>query len=134
MKEILTIQVRIKEIFEVKGHKAETAMLLFDGDCDCENFKGKILPGGVDTQKEACLQKRILSARYILEGMDSAGKSCRIFIENNGIAGENGRIEATTPQIITDSRCLGWMEQEELTGTITPAKDGVTIHIFSKER
>lgn len=132
MKEILTIQVRITETFEVKGKTGEAMMICFDGSCDCENFKGKILPGGVDTQKEWYPQARTLSARYILEGTDREGKACRIFIENNGTANETGMVGQTTPRIFTDSECLSWMETAELTGTITSWEQGVMIHIFTE--
>ena len=109
MQEILTIQVNITETFAVKGKTAEVAVVTFDGYCDCENFKGKILPGGVDCQKECYPQARRLSARYILEGT----------------------VETTIPEIITDSTCLSWMERARLFGTITPRETGITIHIFS---
>ena len=133
MREILTIQVRTTEFLEVKGSKAEALMILFDGTCDCENFKEKILPGGVDTQKEFYPESRKLSARYMLEGMDKEGKACHIFIENNGTANKNGMVEETKPRIITDSACLSWMETADLSGTITPWDKGVMIHIFAKE-
>ena len=74
MQEILTIQVRTTEFLEVKGSRAEALMITFDGTCDCENFKGKIFPGGVDTQKEFYPKPRTLSARYMLEGVDREGK------------------------------------------------------------
>jgi len=60
MQEILTIQVRTTEFLEVKGSRAEALMITFDGTCDCENFKGKIFPGGVDTQKEFYPKPRTL--------------------------------------------------------------------------
>lgn len=131
MQEILTIQVNIAETFAVKGKTAEVAVVTFDGYCDCENFKGKILPGGVDCQKECYPQARRLSARYILEGTDKEEKACRIFIENKGEVNKNGMVETTIPEIITDSTCLSWMEQARLFGTITPREAGITIHIFS---
>jgi hypothetical protein len=59
-------------------------MILFHGDADCDNFHGKVLPGGVDTQVQYQGEKRSLSARYILEGTDIDGCSCRIFVENEG--------------------------------------------------
>lgn len=133
MKEVLTIQVSICQMIGVKGKTAEALMILFDGTCDCENFKGKILPGGVDTQKEFYPESRTLSARYMLEGMDKEGKTCHIFIENNGTANKNGMVEETKPRIITDSACLSWMETADLSGTITPWDKGVMIHIFAKE-
>ena len=70
MKEVLTIQVSTWQMIGVKGKTAEAGMILFDGFCDCENFKGRILPGGVDTQKSFYPEARSLSARYILEGTD----------------------------------------------------------------
>ena len=73
----------------------------------------------------------VLSARYILEGVDRDGKDCRIFIENNGSAAENGDMH-TTPMIITDSSALSYLETERLSGTIEPWEKGVIIHIFSE--
>lgn len=133
MQEILTIQVCITKIMQVKGISAEAAMITFDGTCDCENFTGKILSGGVDTQKEFYPGARMLSARYMLEGVDKEGKACHIFIENNGTANEDGMVEKTTPKIITDSEYLSWLEAAELLGTITPWEKGVIIHIFVEE-
>lgn len=129
LKEVLTFAVEITGNETVKGKNGEAVMILFGGNADCENFHGKILPGGVDTQVEWLGQNRTLSARYILEGVDKAGQSCRIFVENNGIVEKEGEL-STTPRILTDSEALSYLEQEELFGTITPTQKGVTIHIF----
>ena len=129
-KEILTIEVVIDACEEVKGKTGEAAMILFSGSVDCEAFKGKILPGGVDTQKEWNGENRSLSARYILEGMDYTGNPCRIFIENNGVMDPQKGLEYTIPRILTDSDALAYLEKEELIGTITPSEQGITIHIF----
>jgi len=131
-KEVLTISVRITGADQVKGKKAEALMLHFDGRADCENFKGIILPGGVDTQKEIYGQGRNLSARYVLEGKDYTGKDCKIFIENNGEVKADGSVE-TKPIIFTDSDALSFLEAADLKGTITPADGGVTIHIWMEE-
>ena len=88
-------------------------------------LKGEFCREELDTQKSFILRARSLSARYILEGTDRNGKECRIFIENNGTADKEGRIEYTKPKIITDSESLGWMETADLTGTITPWDKGV---------
>lgn len=128
--EILTIDVVIEECMEVKGKTGEAAMILFSGSVDCDAFHGKILPGGVDTQKEWNGESRSLSARYILEGTDYQGQLCQIFIENNGVMDSTGNLEYTVPRIITDSEALSYLEMEELIGTITPTAEGVTIHIF----
>lgn len=129
-KEVLTISVQITNTQEVKGHGGSALMLLFTGTCDCALFTGTILPGAVDTQVEKYGQVRSLCARYILEGKDYSGKKCRVFIENNAEV-KNHMI--TKPKIYTDSDALQFLENECLTGTITPDTNGVIIHIFIEE-
>ena len=73
-----------------------------------------------------------MSARYMLEGIDSEGQSCRIFIENNG-TDINGDIQ-TTPMILTDSKVLAWLETAELTGRLDFAGEEMIIRIFSTGR
>ncbi len=131
MEEILTVDVALDSVLEVKGQKGEACMILFHGSSDCKNFKGKVLPGGVDTQKEMSGEKRLLSARYILEGTDCDGENCHIFIENNGTVEANGEI-TTTPVILTDSKALSWMENVDLYGTVTGIDGGVKIAIYKK--
>lgn len=128
-KEVLTINIRITGAQEVKGTTAEALMISFDGDCDCKLFRGDVLPGGVDTQKQWYGETRTLSARYILEGVDETGEQCRIFIENNGTIDADGTMK-TRPRIITDSKHLAWLEKSELVGTIEGIEGGVRIHIF----
>ena len=55
MEEVLTIHVEIGDCIEVKAIPGTARMLLFNGDAEGSGFKGKILPGGVDTQRQ--LQK-----------------------------------------------------------------------------
>lgn len=131
MEEVLTIYVRIGDSIEVKGNTGTARMLLFNGDAEGSGFKGKILPGGVDTQRQLKSDPLQLSARYILEGLDSTGKCSRLFIENQGAADTNGHIQKTKPTIITDSADLSWLEAADLTGTIEPWEKGVIIHIFN---
>ncbi|MCR5545247.1 MAG: DUF3237 domain-containing protein [Lachnospiraceae bacterium] len=125
---ILVIDVDLDDAFEVKGHSGNASMLLFHGSCDCENFKGTILPGGVDTQKQVLGEEKLLSARYILEGKDKSGKDCRIFIENNTLP----QSKQTKPMIYTDSKELQWLESADLYGEISGKKGGVIISIFEK--
>ena len=131
--EILTIDVLLKEFNEVKGHKGEALMILFDGYCHSEIFDGVILNGGVDTQKQdAGSNLRTLSARYILQGKDFEGKECRIFIENNGMS--DGDRFTTTPKILTDSEALKELEDTDLVGSIssTDEEGHIQIHICVK--
>lgn len=129
--EVLTINIEVTGAEEVKGNKGETCMISFKGTCDCKNFKGDVLPTGIDTQREYYGEYRTLSARYIMVGTDCDGQPCRIFIENNGemVGGEIGK---TTPRILTDSKALAYLEESELYGTIEGIEKGVRIHIFMK--
>jgi len=132
--EILTIHVTITGMEEVKGKNKEALMILFSGKVEGPYFTGTILPGGVDTQKEEKGSPRTLSARYILQGTDSMGQSCRIFIENNGIVEEKASSFKTTPTIITDSKNLAWMETALLEGEVIPMESGVKVLIFIKDK
>ncbi len=129
-KEVLTVDVNITGATEVKGDNAEVCMISFDGSATGPYFNGKILPGGIDTQKEFKGLGRQLSARYVLEGVDYKGNSCKIFIENNGRFDENGNI-ITEPLIITDSEELEFLTKKDLKGTVEgKASGGVLIHIY----
>ncbi len=131
-KEILTINIRLTGDYEVKGHNGNAKMLLFEGDVDCECFKGKVLPGGVDTQTQEKSSNVKLSARYILEGVDLKGQACRIFIENNGFVDNDGTIK-TSPKIYTDSKQLSFLEDAKLSGTVDGDEAGIKIHISIEE-
>lgn len=130
--EVLTVDVVVTGANEVKGSTAEACMTLFEGTVDCDNFKGKILAGGVDTQQQCYGNARFLSARYMLEGVDCNGQSCHIYIENNGSFDKDGQI-ITTPRIITDSSVLSYLETAKLSGTVEGTQRGVLIHIFCEK-
>ena len=131
MKEVLVIHVFLQETIEVNSNERNARMILFTGSCDCENFSGKILAGGVDTQQFDADGNGILSARYMLEGTDPAGKVCRLFIENNGEM-VSGEVTRTRPMILTDSEELKWLEKADLCGTITGMEDHILIRIFEE--
>jgi hypothetical protein len=130
MQEVLRIQIKLDAFYEVKSEKGTALMILFHGDADCENFHGKVLPGGVDTQVEYPGEKRLLSARYILEGVDREGCPCRIFIKNEGRILAEGEPILTKPQIITDSQALKELETADLQGQVCPDAQGVLIKIY----
>lgn len=129
---VLTVDVILDDVIEVNGSAGKAAMILFHGSSEGENFNGRVLPGGVDTQKEPFGEKRSLSARYVLEGVDREGQECRIFIENNGICAEPGEIIRTKPLIYTDSKALKWLESADLTGTVEGKPGGVLISFFKE--
>ena len=130
MKQVLTIHVTLHQTVEMPGGDHTVRMILFDGHCDSDYFKGNILDGGVDTQVISEDGTGTLSARYILEGTDPEGENCRIFIENNGKM-TPGEPTVTTPVIYTSSKALKWLETAVLTGTVLPADNGVLISIFA---
>lgn len=117
-KEILRIRVRLADRQQVQGKMGRAVMLGFTGTCESMAFNGKVLEGGIDTQIQLEGEPLHLSARYIMQGTDLSGRPCSIFIENNGIAAEDGRIQ-TKPRIFTDSDALSYLETAELRGSVS---------------
>ena len=124
---IMTINVNITGMQRVSTSKKTVTQVLFDGTAEGEYFNGTILPGGVDTQINVP-EKGTLSARYMLEGTDNSGDTCKMYISNDAIQNCN----ITTPQILTDSENLRWLNEAELRGELTIVENGVQIEIFSK--
>ena len=129
-KAVLEIDVDIDGAIEVKGFNGTATMVKFHGRCNSEIFKGEVLPGGCDTQKEIGGNARTLSARYVLEGHDSVGTFCHLFIENNATL-ESGKGIRTKPIILTDSNELKWLETADLYGTVTGREGGVKITFYN---
>ena len=131
--EILRIKVTLTGNIITKGHTDTAVMLPFTGECDCPLFRGKILPGGVDTQRIQPDGTGTLSARYTLEGIDDQGKPCHLFIDNAAKLGKDG-IGTTYPTIRTDSESLLWLETADLRGAIEHFPDHIEIVITSEDR
>ncbi len=131
MEKVLEFKIKLDEIYEVKGGAGTATMLLFHGDCDCANFRGKVLPGGVDTQVQYQHENKSLSARYILEGKDASDCSCRIFVENQAVLQEDCALLVTKPRILTDSTTLKWLENADLSGTVEEEQGYIIIKIYN---
>lgn len=135
MKKVLDLHIVLTENRRVTGGNAEIGMVLFEGTADHPNFRGRVLPGGCDTQTR--IGNRVhLSARYMLEGVDYAGTQCRMFIENNGSLDLSlgDPVTHTIPRIITDSPNLAWLETATLSGTVSPeGENRVRIQIFGED-
>ena len=127
MNTFLTIRINITDVIEVSGDSCSSRMILFKGDAASDFFNGTVMPGAVDTQ---IISNGItkLSARYTLDGFDSSGNRCRIFVENNG-TDDNGAI-VTTPKIITDSPLLKHFENKTLSGSVASGENGLIVTIF----
>lgn len=127
MKELLlSIDVHCHESIAVKGKETEVVMIPFTGKAYGDYFNGEIIGNGVDTQKIDIKSGECrLSARYMLQGTDKDGESCRIFIENS-LHDEKG----WHPMIVTDSKCLSEWEQMPLIATVDGTDRGVLVQIY----
>lgn len=125
MELIMELQIRIKGSQFVEGHTKDICMIEFDGTASGPYFNGTVIGTGVDTQKIEKTKEMVLSARYMLEGMDAANTPCRIFIENNG-----SDFEHCKPTVYTDSPLLADWETTDLAAKVLPKEGGVTIQIY----
>lgn len=127
MKEILKLDVNITGIESVSNAHKKIHMIGFNGKASGDYFTGEVLVNGVDTQfiEEGRL---LFSARYLLEGYDNKGESCRIFIENNG------PVDCLVPSIVTNSSALDFLNTAQLISTVEEVEGGVVVRIFQEER
>ena len=51
MQDILTIHITVEGCDTLKSPRGQINMIRFGGFCDCDCFRGEVLPGGVDTQR-----------------------------------------------------------------------------------
>ena len=130
---ILEVHVRMdmKDCSFMKGPAGEVVMIPFTGIAEGEIFHGVVRPGGVDTQRVNLSGVRHMSARYLLEGEDSAGEKCHIFIENNGWFETQSMPFKTVPTFLTDSKTLApYLHQNKFRGEGHPEQGGVLIKLF----
>lgn len=132
--EVLTVHVKIGKVISMDSDIGDSVVMIqFEGAAEGKYFEGKVLPGGVDTQIIGKFGDRhTLSARYMLEGKDYTGTSCKIFIENNGNAVKKFKDAAfkTYPKIITDSKALEFLNSDLLFGEGLETEEGVDIKIY----
>lgn len=129
--EILRIQIQLGETLALDSPSAGVRMIPFTGFCESTIFRGKVLPGGMDTQVFPSPDRGTLSARYMLEGVDEKGLPCKLYIDNSAVM-ENGRETVTFPRIKTDSEALRWLETADLQGRIEGKENGLDIVISTE--
>lgn len=101
------VDVDFRSISQLEGDAGAVVMIPFTGTARGDIFSGVVLPGGVDTQTVDINGVRHMSARYMLEGTDSAGDKCRIYIENSGHFPKDAPMPfKTVPVFCTDSKAL----------------------------
>ena len=103
------------------GWKAE---VYFIGYCDCEAFRGSILPGAVDVQEQKKGGLVQMRAEYTLEGIDASGAPCRIHIVNQKQDG------CFKPSIQTDSKVLAELNTLDGVALLEEYDGGLTVRIF----
>lgn len=132
--EVLTVHVKTSEAIKLDSNYGDSVVMFpFIGTVTGKYFEGKVLPGGIDTQIIGRYGDRhTLSARYMLEGKDYSGESCKIYIENNGDIDKEltDVLFRTYPKIITDSKALYFLNHDLLIGEGFPAEGGVEIKIY----
>ncbi|WP_336757814.1 DUF3237 domain-containing protein [Paenibacillus sp. USHLN196] len=136
LEELFTVHVDIENTFELQNSEDHSVvMITFSGSVTGKYFEGIVLGGGVDTQiigKNG--EPHTLSARYMLQGTDDTGHSCKIYIENNGNMDKSLKtaLFRTSPKMITDSKALSFLNRETLVGEGHPTESGVDIKIYRK--
>jgi len=125
MELLMEIDIRITGSQFVAGHTRDVCMIEFGGTAIGPHFNGEVIGTGVDTQKIEKTKEMALSARYMLEGKDSAGNDCRIFVENNGSDFNNCK-----PTVYTNSPLLADWETSDLSAKVIPQEGGVKIQFY----
>lgn len=128
MKEVFDIVVTVQEVQEVITAKATVKMLVFTAVCEGTGFVGRTLPGAVDRQIIQADGTGVLSARYLMEGVDAGGQPCKVYIDNTGTIDKDGEI-VTSPLIYTDSNELQHLQDSKLYGKVTFEEGTLHVHI-----
>ncbi len=129
----ILVQTDPDGIVELHNGTQTVKMIPFRGTADSELFHGIVEPCGVDTQVTNAAGVRHMSARYMLTGKDSAGKDCRIYVENNGYFtnGERPRPFTTVPTFFTDSELLKpYLQQDRFLGEGLRDEKGLHIRFY----
>ena len=122
-------------ISDLRSPDGAVTIIPFGGRVDSPLFRGEIRPGAADVQTEKPGEARVLTARYLFRGTDSAGKSCSLYVENVGqAAGEPGPLRAV-PSFLTDSETLrAYLAVRTFRSEVHGREGGVRILIFEDER
>lgn len=125
------VSIEGKDVSFLKGPAGEVVMIPFGGTVQGEIFNGVVCPGGVDCQRVNLTGVRHMCARYMLEGTDSAGEKCHIFVDNNGWFNGMQSPFQTVPTFMTDSKTLApYLHQNKFRGEGHPREGGITIKFF----
>ncbi len=125
------VEIDGKAVSFLKGPAGEVVMIPFTGTVTGELLNGKVLPGGVDTQRVNQNGVRHMSARYMLDCVDKDGEPCKVFIENNGWFETQSAPFKTIPTFITDSKKLApYLHCNNFRGEGHMGPEGLVIKMF----
>ena len=126
-REILCIRVHITDSEEKQEGDETVCYIHFEGDCENNYFKGRILPGAVDEQHYRQGQQVSICATYELEGQDCKGNVCRL-----GIVNQKAEDGCFRPQVQTDSPELAFLNHSTLLAALEFYSGGLTVRIFAE--
>lgn len=124
-------------ISKMESAVGKVTIIPFTGDVQSKLFSGRVLPGAADIQVTNAAGIRHMCARYMFEGTDYTGASCRLFVENNGYfeRDHQPRPFEAMPAFMTDSPILaGYLHGRHFRTEGHPSDAGVTIKVFDVER
>lgn len=121
-KELFRVSLTDTKLETVNGNTCKIDMQYFKGTVAGDYFSGSVYKESSDVKKTDNAGKVTHCARYILSGKDNTGKSCKIFIQDEGIE-ENSKV-ITKPVILTNSKSLAWMETADIQGRVSINTNG----------
>ena len=123
---ILRLKINLHESIKIESADKTIVQILFAGEASGDYFNGVIMPGAVDTQEIYPDGSGRLSARYSIDGVDCAGQSCKLYIDNTAKINDS----RTFPKIVTDSVALSYLNTAELRGEIIWEDGQMYINIY----
>ena len=131
---VFKVFVEAKDCSDMRSPFGCVSFIPFTATVESTLFTGKTLPGACDVQVENPAGSRNMCAKYMFEGMDSAGNACKLYVENNGYLAEVMRNDAffhACPRFITDSPVLGeYLSQQRFRSEVQGRDWGVEIRIY----
>ena len=122
------------EVSNLECPYGAVTMIPFTGKVESKLFTGEILPGACDVQIENPALSRNMCAKYMFQGTDCEGNSCKLFVENNGYLDPHMRNDPflpACPRFLTDSPVLGeYLCQPRFRSEVQAVDYGVEIRIY----
>ena len=115
---LMSLELTDTKLQSVDGNTCHVDMQYFTGTATGAYFNGTVMSESANCIKKYKNGDTKTSARYILQGTDSKGQQCRIFVEENSIFSYNDRT-ITRPTIITNSEELAWLHTADIRCKVT---------------